>query len=85
MRLAHALESHEGIEGANANLMGQVTLAWDDARTSRDAIVERRIPVLRAFAGLHRLAVVERGRLALGMLLGLGSLFHAARVPASAE
>jgi copper chaperone CopZ len=41
MRLAHALEGHEGLEGANANLMGQVTLAWDDDQTSRDAIVER--------------------------------------------
>ena len=39
MRLAHALEGHEGLEGANANLMGQVTLEWDDERTSREAIV----------------------------------------------
>ena len=41
MRLAHALEGHEGLEGANATLMGQVTLAWDDERTSREAILER--------------------------------------------
>ena len=41
MRLAHALEGHEGLETANANLMGQVTLAWDDERTSRQAILER--------------------------------------------
>jgi cation transport ATPase len=41
MRLAHALEGHEGLEGANANLTGQVTLAWNDEQTSRDAIVER--------------------------------------------
>ena len=41
MRLAHALEGHEGLERANANLMGQVTLAWDDARTSREAVVDR--------------------------------------------
>jgi copper chaperone CopZ len=41
MRLAHALEGHEGLESANANLMGQVTLAWDDEQTTRDAIVER--------------------------------------------
>ena len=41
MRLAHVLEGHEGLEGANANLMGQVTLAWDDARTSREAVVDR--------------------------------------------
>jgi copper chaperone CopZ len=41
MRLAHALEGHHGLEAANANLMGQVTLAWDDERTSREAIVEK--------------------------------------------
>ena len=39
MRLAHALEGHEGLEAANANLMGQVALAWDDERTDRDAIL----------------------------------------------
>ena len=33
MRLAGVLEGHEGLEAANANLMGQVTLAWDDERT----------------------------------------------------
>ncbi|MGH3009378.1 MAG: heavy-metal-associated domain-containing protein [Gaiellaceae bacterium] len=41
MRLAHALEGFDGLEGANANLMGQVSLAWDDAQTSREAIVDR--------------------------------------------
>ena len=41
MRLANALEGHDGLEGANANLMGQVTLAWDDERTSREALLER--------------------------------------------
>ena len=39
MRLAHVLRDHEGLESANANLMGEVTLAWDDARTSRDALL----------------------------------------------
>lgn len=39
MRLAHALESHDGLEAANANLMGQVMLAWDDEHTDRDAIL----------------------------------------------
>jgi copper chaperone CopZ len=39
MRLGHVLEGHEGLELAHANLMGQVTLEWDDERTSRDAIV----------------------------------------------
>jgi len=39
MRLAKMLEGHEGLEAANANLMGQVTLAWDDERTSREALL----------------------------------------------
>jgi copper chaperone CopZ len=38
-RLAGALTGHDGLEAANANLMGEVTLAWDDERTSRDAIL----------------------------------------------
>ncbi len=41
MRLAHVLEGFDGLEAANANLMGQVSLEWNDAKTSRDAIVER--------------------------------------------
>jgi copper chaperone CopZ len=41
MRLAKTLEGHEGLEAANANLMGQVVLQWDDTQTSRDAIVTR--------------------------------------------
>ena len=40
MRLAKTLEGHDGLEYANANLMGQVMLAYDDERTSRDALVE---------------------------------------------
>ena len=39
-RLAGALQGHEGIEQASANLMGQVQLAWDDERTDREAILE---------------------------------------------
>jgi copper chaperone CopZ len=38
-RLAVALRGHEGIEYANANLLGEVSLAWDDELTSREAIV----------------------------------------------
>jgi copper chaperone CopZ len=53
LRLAHALEGQEGLEGANANLMGQVSLAWDDERTSREEIVE-----LLAKAGFPELAAV---------------------------
>ena len=40
MRLGAALERHGGIEAANANLMGQVVLSWDDERTTREAIAE---------------------------------------------
>jgi copper chaperone CopZ len=38
-RLAGALRGHEGLEYANANLMGQVQLRWDDERTDRDALL----------------------------------------------
>jgi copper chaperone CopZ len=38
-RLAVALQGHEGLESASANLVGDVTLAWDEERTSRDAIL----------------------------------------------
>ena len=38
-RLAGALRGHDGLEFANANLMGQVQLEWDDERTDRQAIV----------------------------------------------
>ena len=40
MRLAKMLEGHDGLEAANANLLGQVTLSWDDERTNREAILE---------------------------------------------
>jgi cation transport ATPase len=39
LRLAKVLERHEGLERANATLMGHVSLAWDDERTSRDALL----------------------------------------------
>jgi copper chaperone CopZ len=38
-RLAVALRSHDGIEYANANLLGEVALQWDDKKTSREDIV----------------------------------------------
>lgn len=38
-RLAGALQGHDGLEYANANLMGQLTLRYDDARTDLDAIL----------------------------------------------
>jgi copper chaperone CopZ len=40
MRLAGVLEGHEGLESANATLMGQVTLAYDDARTTRSELLD---------------------------------------------
>ena len=40
-RLAAALGGHDGLESATANLVGQVTLAWDDERTDRDALIEK--------------------------------------------
>ena len=39
LRLGAALERLDGIESANATLMGQVTLAWDDERLAREEIV----------------------------------------------
>jgi copper chaperone CopZ len=50
-RLAVALRGHEGIEFANANLLGEVSLAWDDSQTSRDEIV-----AALARSGFHELA-----------------------------
>ena len=52
-RLARALTGLEGLEAANANLMGQVTLAWDDRRTTREALLEA-----LAQAGFREIAVV---------------------------
>jgi copper chaperone CopZ len=39
LRLGGALGKLDGIESANANLMGQVALAWDDQRVDREEIV----------------------------------------------
>ncbi|MBA3717646.1 MAG: heavy-metal-associated domain-containing protein [Actinobacteria bacterium] len=39
MRLGAALQGHDGLEYANATLMGAVTLQWDEERTDRDALV----------------------------------------------
>ena len=41
MRLGKALEGVEGLEGANATLMGQVSLRWDDERVARDELMAR--------------------------------------------
>ena len=39
IRLGGALQGHDGLEQAIANLMGQVQLTWDEERTSREAIL----------------------------------------------
>ena len=38
-RLAAALQGHEGLEFANANLMGTVMLRWDEERTDLEALL----------------------------------------------
>ena len=52
MRLAKTLEGTDGLEFANANLMGLVQLSWDDEVVSRDALVET-----MARGGFRELAV----------------------------
>jgi len=39
-RLAAALSGHEGLESANANLVGEVTLSWNEERTSRQKLLQ---------------------------------------------
>jgi len=48
MRLGASLRGLDGLEAANANLMGQVALSWDDERLARDDILEA-----LARAGFH--------------------------------
>ena len=52
-RLAATLSGHEGLESANANLMGQVTLEYDDEKTTRDELV-----AAMARAGFRELEIV---------------------------
>jgi copper chaperone CopZ len=52
-RLAAALQGHEGLESANANLMGQVTLQFDDERTDLGALL-----AVMGKAGFRPLAAV---------------------------
>lgn len=54
MRLASALEGQPGLESAHANLMGEVTLSWDDEITSRDTLAG-----VLAGAGFHELPAVR--------------------------
>ncbi len=39
LRLGGALGQLEGLESARANLLGEVTLSWDDERVEREQIV----------------------------------------------
>ena len=41
MRLGKTLEGHDGLEFANANLLGQVQLEYDEERTSLDALLAK--------------------------------------------
>ena len=52
-RLAAALRGHDGLESANANLMGQVSLQFDDEKTTRDELV-----AAMAKAGFRELQIV---------------------------
>ena len=52
-RLAGALRGHEGLALANANLMGQVQLQWDDEQTDRESIL-----AVMARAGFRELEAV---------------------------
>ncbi len=40
VKLRVALRDQEGLESARANLMGDVTLEWDDERVDRATLVE---------------------------------------------
>ena len=53
MRLGKVLEAVDGLESANANLIGEVTLSWDDERTDREAIIAG-----LARGGFHELTAV---------------------------
>jgi copper chaperone CopZ len=40
LRLATALEDQPGLDAAHANLMGEVTLTWDDDVTTREVLTQ---------------------------------------------
>jgi copper chaperone CopZ len=55
LRLGKALEGHDGLEFANANLMGQVMLTWNEKLTSREALIEA-----MSRAGFRELALSDQ-------------------------
>ena len=82
-RLAGALRGHEGLELANANLMGQVQLQWDDEQTDREAILAAmaRAGFRRARSRLERVVRIGRDDLppanaGLPALAALGALLR---------
>ncbi len=40
LRLGGALQDLDGLEAANANLVGQVSLTWDDERVRKEEILQ---------------------------------------------
>jgi copper chaperone CopZ len=52
-RLGAVLTGQEGLESANATLMGQVTLSWDDERTTREQLLQA-----MAAGGFHEIQPV---------------------------
>ena len=50
-RLAGALQGHDGLEYANANLIGELALRYDDERTDLETIL-----AAMSRAGFHPLA-----------------------------
>ena len=40
LRLGKVLEDHDGLEAANATLMGALSVVYDDARTTREALLD---------------------------------------------
>ena len=53
------LENHDGLESANADFQGNVTLVYDDERTDRDALLAemlrggfREVQEIRCVAGI---------------------------------
>ena len=41
LRLGKALEGHDGLEFANANLMGQVRLEFDEEQTTLEELLQK--------------------------------------------
>ncbi len=55
-RLGAVLEGHAGLLAAHGNLMGEVTLTWDDEVTSREALL-----AAMARGGFHQVAAAPLG------------------------